>query len=242
MQKSGVLADLQKRNIEHIHAYCVDNCLVKVADPVFIGLSSKRDVEIATKVVRKRDASEAVGLIIKKNGKPDVVEYSEIDEDLRKAMDPNNHKLLKFRSANIVNHYYSIDFLKGIPEWAESLPHHIAKKKIPYCDTESGEMVKPDKPNGIKLEQFVFDVFPQISLDKFLCLEVAREDEFSPLKNGLDAKEDNARTSKEHIMAQGNRWLKNVNCTILSQEMDNDGIEVSPLMSYVSYKNDAVFS
>ena len=234
MEKSKVLEDLQKRGIEHVHAYCVDNCLVRVADPVFVGLSSKRNVSIATKVVRKRDASEAVGLIISKNGKPDVVEYSEIDEGMRKEMDPNNKELLKFRSANIVNHYYSMDFLNSIPEWKDSLPHHIAKKKIPFCDPDSGEMVKPDKPNGIKLEQFVFDVFPQIPMNKFACLEVAREDEFSPLKNGLDAKEDNARTSREHVLEQGKRWVLKVGATIVSQEMGIDGIEVSPLMSYVS--------
>ena len=72
---------------------------------------------------------------------------------------PSNPDLLKFRAANIVNHYYSFRFLESI-EWAHKLPHHVARKKIPYVDPESGETVKPEKPNGIKLEQFVFDVFP----------------------------------------------------------------------------------
>ncbi|QUC17946.1 uncharacterized protein UV8b_02187 [Ustilaginoidea virens] len=154
---SGVLDDMRQRGIEHIHAYCVDNCLVKVADPVFLGFSSSLDVDIATKVVRKRDAGESVGLILSKNGKPDVVEYSEINKATAEAEDPKHPGVLKFRAANIVNHYYSFRFLESIPQWAHKLPHHVARKKIPYADTESGETVKPDTPNGIKLEQFVFD-------------------------------------------------------------------------------------
>ncbi|KAF2453455.1 nucleotide-diphospho-sugar transferase [Lineolata rhizophorae] len=180
---SSVVADMRKRGIQHIHAYCVDNCLVRVADPTFVGFAASLDVDIATKVVRKRNAKEPVGLILQKNGKPDVVEYSEIDGATAEATDPKNHELLKFRAANIVNHYYSFRFLESIPAWAEKLPFHVAHKKIPHVDEATGETVKPDKPNGIKLEQFVFDCFPLTPMDKFACMEVRREDEFSPLKN-----------------------------------------------------------
>jgi UDP-N-acetylglucosamine/UDP-N-acetylgalactosamine diphosphorylase len=180
---SSVVSDMQKRGIEHIHAYCVDNCLVKVADPTFIGFAASKNVDIATKVVRKRNAKESVGLILQKNGKPDVVEYSEIDAATAEAKDSSNSELLKFRAANIVNHYYSYRFLESIPEWSRKLPHHVARKKIPTVDLNTGEPVKPDKPNGIKLEQFVFDCFPLLPMDKFACMEVRREDEFSPLKN-----------------------------------------------------------
>lgn len=180
---SSVVSDMEKRGIQHIHAYCVDNCLVKVADPAFIGFSASKDVDIATKVVRKRNAKESVGLILQKNGKPDVVEYSEIDAATAEAKDSHNPELLKFRAANIVNHYYSYRFLESIPQWVHRLPHHVARKKIPCVDIETGGTIKPEKPNGIKLEQFVFDCFPFLSMDKFACMEVKREDEFSPLKN-----------------------------------------------------------
>lgn len=189
---AGIVSDMEKRGTKHIHAYCVDNCLVKVADPTFIGFAAEKNVHIATKVVRKRNAKESVGLIVQKNGKPDVVEYSEIDTETVEAKDPGNPELLKFRAANIVNHYYSFAFLNDIPEWAHKLPHHVARKKIPYVDLESGAVVKPEKPNGIKLEQFVFDCFPFLDLEKFACLEVRREDEFSPLKN---AKGENTHLS-----------------------------------------------
>lgn len=227
----GIIEDMRKRGIEHIHAYCVDNCLVKVADPVFIGFSASLNVDIATKVVRKRNAHESVGLILSKNGKPDVVEYSEIDKATSEAEDPKQPGVLKFRAANIVNHYYSFRFLESIPQWAHKMPHHVARKKITSVDLESGEMVKPEKPNGIKLEQFVFDVFPQLPLDKFACMEVRREDEFSPLKNASGSKEDCPETSKRDIMSQGQRWAEEAGATVIA----DGGIEVSPLLSYVRY-------
>jgi len=230
---SKVLEDMRRRGIQHIHAYCVDNCLVKVADPVFIGFSAAKDADVATKVVRKRNATESVGLILLKNGRPDVVEYSEIDKATAEAEDPKQPGLLKFRAANIVNHYYSFRFLDTIPVWAKQLPHHIARKKIPYADLSSGETVKPEKPNGIKLEQFVFDVFPLLELGKFACMEVRREDEFSPLKNARGTGEDDPDTSKRDIMAQGKRWVQAAGATVTGDDPEA-GIEVSPLISYVS--------
>ena len=228
---SNARTDMRKRGIQHIHAYCVDNCLVKVADPVFVGFSAAKDVDIATKVVRKRAANEPVGLIVQKDEKPDVVEYSEIDQEMKEATDSSDR--LKYRAANIVNHYYSFRFFETIEEWAHKLPHHVAKKKIPYMDTEKGETIKPDKPNGIKLEQFVFDVFPFVEMDKFACLEVDRKEEFSPLKNARGKGEDDPDTSKKDIMDQGARWLRNAGATIIS-EQDSSGVEISPLKSYVS--------
>lgn len=230
---SGVVQDMEKRGIKHIHAYCVDNCLVRVADPTFIGFSAEKDVDIATKVVRKRNAKESVGLILQKNGKPDVVEYSEIDAATAEAKDSKDSELLKFRAANIVNHYYSFRFLQSIPEWAHKLPHHVAKKKIPSIpvDSKTGEQVKPDKPNGIKLEQFVFDCFPFLPMDKFACMEVKREDEFSPLKNAPGTGEDDPGTSRKDIMEQGRRFLEEAGATVVSEGEDS-GVEVSPLISY----------
>lgn len=230
---SDVLADMNRRGIQHIHAYCVDNCLVKVADPVFIGFAAAKDVDIATKVVRKRAHNEPVGLILLKNGRPDVVEYSEIDAATAEAQDPKQAGVLKFRAANIVNHYYSARFLDSIPQWAHKLPHHIARKKIPAADLSSGETVKPEKPNGIKLEQFVFDVFPMLDLKQFACMEVRREDEFSPLKNARGTGEDDPDTSKKDIMTQGKKWIEAAGATVTGESVEV-GVEVSPLISYVS--------
>lgn len=229
---SNILKDMQSRGIKHVHTYCVDNCLVKVADPVFIGFSASKGVDIATKVVRKRNASEAVGLIVLKNGRPGVVEYSEIDMETATAMDPNNPQLLKFRAANIVNHYYSFSFLESIPSWVDKLPHHIARKKIPYIDLQTGEFVRPEKPHGIKLEKFVFDCFSNLELEKFACLEVKREDEFSPLKNAKGTGEDDPDTSRQDILQQGERWAKAAGASFPGDTNEPCGLEISPSVSY----------
>lgn len=225
---------MRARGIKHIHIFGVDNCLVKVADPIFIGFSAAKNVDIATKVVRKRDAAESVGLIVQKNGKPDVVEYSEIDKETSEALDPKLPGVLKFRAANIVNHYYSFGFLESIETWAHKLPHHVARKKIPCVDPENGESVKPAKPNGIKLEQFIFDVFPMTPLEKFASIEVRREDEFSPLKNARGTGEDDPDTSRADIMKQGQRWIEAAGGVVIT-DGEAFGVEVSPLISYVSF-------
>ena len=226
--KSGVLADLKKRGIEHLHTYCVDNCLVKVADPVFLGWANAHKLDIGTKVVRKRDATESVGLIVSKNGRPGVIEYSEISPEL--AAEETEDGLLKLRAANIVNHYYSASFLEGIPSWpASALPYHIAHKKIPYVDIATGNVApKPTSPNGIKLEQFVFDVFPTLEFDRFGSLEVHRSREFSPLKNAPGSKEDGPETSRADLLKESTRWLREAGANVAP------GVEVeaSPLTSY----------
>ncbi|KAL7620386.1 UDP-N-acetylglucosamine pyrophosphorylase [Parahypoxylon ruwenzoriense] len=241
LQDEGIL-DKMRPNIKHVHTYCVDNSLAKVADPVFIGFSAEQKVKIATKVVRKRDAKESVGLILQKNGKPDVVEYSEIDDATCQAMDPKQPSILKFRAANIVNHYYSFDYLDSMGDDVNKLPPHIARKKIPYFDTEKGVAVTDVKsPNGIKLEQFVFDNFKWLNLDEFACFEVKREEEFSPLKNADPPRkadgtfekqpEDSPTTSRKHIKEQGRRWAEAAGATVKNGDAD-EGLEVSPLTSY----------
>ncbi|KAI1815221.1 nucleotide-diphospho-sugar transferase [Poronia punctata] len=232
LQDEGVLDDMRKRGIKHVHAYCVDNCLAKVADPIFIGFSAEKKVKIATKVVRKRDATESVGLILSKNGRPDVVEYSEIDSATAEAKDPKHPELLKFRAANIVNHYYSFEYLDGMGDKVNALPPHIAKKKIPFFDVEKQVAVdNVTKPNGIKLEQFVFDVFKWLELSEFACFEVERQEEFSPLKNAdAPGAQDCPTTSRKHIKAQGKRWVEKLGATV--NNGDAEGLEVSPLTSY----------
>lgn len=212
--KARLLEDFRKKGIKHIHMYCVDNCLVKVADPQFLGFAIERDFKVATKAVRKRDAAELVGLIVldEQNQRPCVIEYSEVSKELTEKPDPADADKLYLRAANIVNHYYSVGVLEELlEEWTSSqehLPFHIAKKKISSIDLETGEFVKPEQPNGIKLEQFIFDVFPSVALDKFGCLEVERAEEFSPLKNNTAAANDNAITCKKHFLELGTKWVR----------------------------------
>lgn len=230
-----ILEDFVKRGIEHIHMYCVDNVLVKVGDPVFLGFSSLNNFDVATKVVRKTDPNEKVGLIVLEinDNTPCVIEYSEISADLAEAKDDANPSLLKLRAANIVNHYYKVDFLtKMVPQWISSrknLPYHIAKKKIACFDVETETVCHPTDVNGIKMEQFIFDVFPSVKLENFGCLEVAREDEFSPLKNAPGSSSDSPEIARENCLKRSTRWVKE-NGGLL--ETPDSLVEVSPLTSY----------
>lgn len=240
--KAKLLEDFNKKGIKHIHMYCVDNCLVKVADPLFLGFAVQRGFDLATKAVRKRDAAESVGLIVldEQTQRPCVIEYSEVSKELTEKPDPEDPLKLYLRAANIVNHYYSVSLLERmLDKWTSSqehLPFHIAKKKIPCLDLETGELVKPEEPNGIKLEQFIFDVFPSVNLDKFGCLEVERAEEFSPLKNNPAAANDNALTCKKHFLELGTKWVRENGGIVPEGAL----VEVSGLTSYHGEKLDFV--
>ncbi|SGZ40242.1 related to UDP-N-acetylglucosamine pyrophosphorylase [Hanseniaspora guilliermondii] len=220
IKDNHILEDMLQKGIKHIHMYCVDNVLVKIADPVFIGYAIKNNFKLCTKSVRKTDPSEKVGLIVSKNNSPAVIEYSEINKEMAEALDQEDSSLLQFRCANIVNHYYHISLFKDhLDSWIERLPYHIAFKKIPCYDFDTNTEIKPEQPNGIKLEQFIFDVFPFVNIDEFGCLEVSREDEFSPLKNGLDADNSNPTTCKQDFLNRSKKWIKEASI------QPEDGIE-----------------
>ncbi|KAJ7897181.1 nucleotide-diphospho-sugar transferase [Mycena olivaceomarginata] len=220
-----VLTDLAKRKVLYVHAYCVDNCLVRVADPVFLGYSIKKQADCAAKVVPKSYPTESVGVVVSRGDKFSVVEYSEISKEQAERRDPETGEL-SFRAGNIVNHFYTTTYLNKVEEFEEELAFHIARKKIPHVDLETGEAVKPAKPNGMKLEMFVFDVFPYT--EHFSVLEVIREEEFSPLKNAPGTGSDDPETSRRDLLAQHKRFLEKAGATV----QDGVEIEISPLVSY----------
>lgn len=188
---SSVLDDMKARGIQYLHTHGVDNCLVRVADPAFVGYCINKQADCGNVVVRKTQPEESVGVIALRNGKWGVVEYSEIPASLSQAKTPSGE--LVFRAANIANHFFTVEFLDRIQALGEDdMPFHIARKKIPYVDLKSGERIKPTKPNGMKLELFIFDVFP--FSQNMAVLEVQRQDFFSPLKNAPNTGVDDPQT------------------------------------------------
>jgi UDP-N-acetylglucosamine/UDP-N-acetylgalactosamine diphosphorylase len=220
-----VLSDLEKRKILYVHAYCVDNCLVRVADPVFVGYCINKQADCAAKVVPKSSPKESVGVVACRGSKFSVVEYSEISEEQAERRDTETGELT-FRAGNIANHFYTTSYLNEVESFEDDLAYHIARKKISHVDLENGQSVKPSKPNGMKLEMFVFDVFPHTK--RFSVFEVARNEEFSPLKNAPGTGSDDPGTSRRDLLAQHARFLGRAGATL----KEGVEIEISPRVSY----------
>jgi len=207
LSRSGMLADMADRGIEHISYFQVDNPLVPPVDPVFLGYHAEAGSEMSSKMARKRDPGEKLGVFCLSKGRLRVIEYSDLPDDLAEARDSDGR--LRFEAGSIAIHIIARALVERLTAGGEfALPFHRAEKKIPYVD-EAGETVTPDEPNGVKFEMFVFDALPLA--ESPVVLEIDRSREFSPVKNadGEDspatARRDMVRRAAERLEAVGVR-------------------------------------
>ena len=184
MLRDGVIYDMKARGIEWVFIGGVDNVLVKPVDAVLIGLAEDKNVLAAGKSLVKANPQEKVGVFCKRNGKPSLIEYSEITPEM--AAETNENGELKYGESHILCNLFNIKAIEKISQM--NLPYHIAFKKAKYIDN-NGNLVVPDKPNAYKFESFLFDAFE--SLDDLAIMRVKREEEFAPVKNaeGVDSPE-----------------------------------------------------
>lgn len=180
--KAGLLEDIHKRKIEWINVFAVDNCLQRIADPLFVGATIASGCESGAKVVRKAAPDERVGVLCTEDGKPSIAEYYEMTEEMATARKENGDLLYGF--GVILNYLFSEKKLEQIAD--AHMPIHVVEKKVPYVDLE-GNKVKPEEPNGYKFETLVLDMVHM--MDDCLPYEVVREREFAPIKNlhGVDS-------------------------------------------------------
>ena len=179
---SGLLDDIHDRGIEWLNVFAVDNVLQRICDPAFIGATVLNGAQSGSKVVKKVSPDESVGVLCLEDGKPSIVEYYEMTDEMRTALDEAGE--LKYRFGVILNYLFRVDALEK--HMKDALMLHIVKKKIPHID-ENWNRISPEEPNGYKFETLILDMVHM--MDSNLPYEVIREKEFAPVKNlhGVDS-------------------------------------------------------
>ncbi|MBU3727738.1 MAG: UDPGP type 1 family protein [Phycisphaerales bacterium] len=228
LRDSGALDQMRREGIDTLSMFQVDNPLVRVVDPLFIGLHAEHpssSAEASSKVVPKRNAAEKVGVFCASGGRTMVVEYSDLPAGLASSTSPDGS--LRFSAGSIAIHAFGVPFLERIAAGARALPLHHAAKKVPHVGIPDGRMVEPASPNAVKLETFIFDAVP-LAL-RALVLETDRAEEFAPIKNAEG--EDSPASSRTAQLDRAARWLESRGSRVAR---DASGalrceIEISPL-------------
>ena len=198
LKKSGALADMKKRGIKSVFFFQVDNPLVEIADPAFIGYHVQQKSEYSLKLCAKRDPFEKVGVPMQFGKSFRMVEYTEMTEEQCKRTTKDGKLYFLYGSPAI--HVFDRAFLDR--EASKAMPLHLAFKKIPTVGSD-GKVVKPSEPNGYKFEKFIFDILPNAKTAAFLAFD--QKDEFSPVKDAEGG--DSPATCREDMQAKWRKWL-----------------------------------
>lgn len=225
IKRSGMIDKLRAQGVDVLYYCQVDNPLVFMSDPTFIGHHLLADAQMSVKVVEKTEASEKVGLVVENNGKVQCIEYSDISAELQ-AQTTDDGGLL-YRAGNIAVHVYAINFFEEMAE--AHLPLHLAYKTIKAL--APGESI-PSDVEAVKFETFVFDALPLA--DRVVVQLADREFEFAPVKNRKGS--DSAATSRAALSARAKQWLSTIDS---SCEYSDQLIELSS--SVISGPQDLIY-
>lgn len=220
LASSGLLARIKDQGVRHVFYFQVDNPMVKVADPVFLGHHLAADAEASSKIVAKRNASERAGVFACVEGRCTIIEYSDLPRELATATTPEGR--LRLWAASPAIHLFDVGFLERMTGEADGIPFHVAKKKVPHID-EHGRRVDPETENALKFERFIFDVLPRA--DRWTVVETLRQEEFAPLKNADG--EDSPETVYAALVDQAARWLRRAGAEV----RPGVPVEISPLFA-----------
>ncbi len=229
LDRSGALDLMEREGVDTLSYFQVDNPLVRCIDPAFIGWHLLRRSEMSSKMVPKAYPEEKLGHFCTQNGKTVVIEYSDLPMEMQKQTDAKG--ALRYIAGSIAIHVLDREFVRRMARSGgeASLAFHRADKKIPTIDA-AGAPVKPEKPNGVKFEMFVFDALPFAKNP--VVIETRRADDFSPVKNAEGV--DSPKTCRDDQLRQFARWLKANGATV---ESDSTGLpsvvsEVAPGFGY----------
>jgi UDP-N-acetylglucosamine/UDP-N-acetylgalactosamine diphosphorylase len=200
---SGMIDDMRDRGIEHLFYLQVDNPLVPIGDPEFIGYHLLAESDLTSMAVAKQSPQDRVGNFATVDGRMLVIEYSDFPNDV--AAKRNASGELVFWAGSIAVHMFRVAFLQRALALNEALPFHVARKKVPHVDNE-GRLVEPQEPNALKFERFIFDLLPQARNP--LVVEYEEEEVFAPLKNAPGAERDTPEYVQRFMVAQHRGWLE----------------------------------
>ena len=198
LKANGCFADMKKRGVKSLFFFQVDNPMVEVADPAFIGLHTLEKSEYSLKLTAKREPTEGLGMVVKRDGHFDMIEYTEMTDEMNNRRTKTGDLYFKFGSPAI--HVFDRAFLERLAN--KAMPLHLAHKKIATVD-DKGKVVKPTAPNGYKFEKFIFDILPKAKTAAFLAFD--QKEEFSPVKNAEGG--DSPASCKADMQAKWRRWL-----------------------------------
>ena len=192
MEKEGIIQNMREKQIEWVYICSVDNVLLQMVEPVLLGLTISQNNQVASKSIVKNSAKERVGAFCKRNGKPSVIEYSELPEDMAQMRDEKGE--LVFGESHIMCNLYTVDAIEKIAK--QKLPYHKAFKKISYY--QEGKYIEPKEENAYKFEEFIFDGFA--FFDNMTIMRGKREEDFAPVKNekGIDSPETASKLYEQY--------------------------------------------
>jgi UDP-N-acetylglucosamine/UDP-N-acetylgalactosamine diphosphorylase len=219
------LDEMRQRGVTTLFYFQVDNPLVRVADPTFIGLHKEASAEMSFKVVERLSPDEKLGVVVSTQDRPHVIEYSDLPPELAGRREPEGR--LELWAGSIAVHLLERSFVERVVARHE-LPFHRAIKKVNYID-ERGQLIRPDEPNAVKFEQFIFDALPLAS--RWTVVETDRAGEFEPLKNAVGA--DSFATVHQRMSDNFGSWLEQAGVAV-PRRPDGSvpfGIEISPLFA-----------
>jgi UDP-N-acetylglucosamine/UDP-N-acetylgalactosamine diphosphorylase len=200
LRDSGALERMLAAGIEYISYWQVDNPLVYILDPLFIGLNAARGSEMGSRSLTKAYPEEKLGNFVHVGDELRIIEYSDMPAELLQATDGDR---LRFRAGSPAIHIFATAFVERLTRGGLALEPHIAFKKVPHIGTD-GNVVTPDEPNAYKFEYFIFDALPQAKNP--LILEAEREEQFAPVKNPTG--QDSVASCRALWLARDARWLE----------------------------------
>jgi UDP-N-acetylglucosamine/UDP-N-acetylgalactosamine diphosphorylase len=222
LARSGGLADIKRRGVRHLFYFQVDNPLVEMCDPFFLGHHILAKSEATTLAIAKTDPLERVGNIVQIGGKTQIIEYSDLPAEIAGVR--NDDGALRFWAGNTAVHAFDLEFLKRVSGDQLKLPFHIALKKVPHVDA-AGAIVEPTEPNAFKFERFIFDLLPAAA--RAIVIETDPRQSFAPVKNPPGAAKDSPETCRAAMIALHRSWLAAAGAEIKQRV----AVEISPLFA-----------